>query len=88
MAAGLVASAAEIFVIALRLSAPVLIGLMLTDIILGVISRAVPHMNVFMVAQPVQFAFCVLLLMLAMPALVWFVMRQAPLMIGIPGAAH
>jgi flagellar biosynthetic protein FliR len=84
--AGLIGSAGEIFVIALRLSAPVLIGLLLSDIVLGVISRAVPHMNVFMVTQPVQFGFCVLLLMLSLPALVWFVARQLPQMVGVPGA--
>jgi flagellar biosynthetic protein FliR len=82
---GLIGSAGEIFVIALRLSAPVLIGLLLSDIVLGVISRAVPQMNVFMVSQPIQFGFCILLVMLSMPALVWFIMRQLPLMIGVPG---
>lgn len=85
---GLIGSAGEIFVIALRLSAPVLIGLLLSDIVLGVISRAVPQMNVFMVSQPLQFAFCVLLMMLSLPALVWFVMRRLPQMIGVPGGIN
>jgi flagellar biosynthetic protein FliR len=82
---GLVSSAGEIFSIALRLSAPVTIGLLLSDIILGLISRAIPQMNVFMVAQPLQFALALLLLILAMPAFVWFFMRHLPLMIGVPG---
>lgn len=86
--AGLIASAGEIFVIALRLSAPVLLGLLLSDIVLGALSRAVPQMNVFMVAQPVQFGFCLLLLLLSLPALVWFVARQLPLMIGVPGGVN
>jgi len=85
LAAGLVNSAGEIFTIALRISAPVLIGLLLTDIVLGIISRAIPQMNVFMVAQPVQFGFAMLLLMLSLPALVWFIARQIPLTIGVPG---
>jgi flagellar biosynthesis protein FliR len=84
---GLVSSAGEIFAIALRVSAPVTIGLLLSDIILGLISRAIPQMNVFMVAQPVQFGLALLLLVLAMPALVWFLMRHLPLMIGVPGGA-
>jgi flagellar biosynthetic protein FliR len=83
---GLVSSAGEIFVIALRVSAPVMIGLLLSDIILGFISRAIPQMNVFMVAQPVQFGLALLLLFLAMPTFVWFFMRHMPLMIGVPGA--
>jgi flagellar biosynthetic protein FliR len=85
VAAGLVSSSGEIFAIALRVSAPVLIGLLLTDVVLGILSRAIPQMNVFMVAQPLQFGFGILLLMLALPALVWFVARQLPLMIGVPG---
>ncbi|MGZ9243978.1 MAG: flagellar biosynthetic protein FliR, partial [Candidatus Binatia bacterium] len=85
VAAGLVNSAGEIFTIALRISAPVLIGLLLTDIVLGIISRAIPQMNVFMVAQPVQFGFALLLLVLSLPAVVWFIARQIPLTIGVPG---
>jgi flagellar biosynthetic protein FliR len=82
---GLISSAGEIFAIALRVSAPVMIGLLLSDIILGLISRAIPQMNVFMVAQPLQFGLALLLLFLAMPAFVWFFMRHLPLMIGVPG---
>jgi hypothetical protein len=38
-----------------------------------------------MVAQPLQFGFGLLLLMLALPAIVWFIARQLPLMVGVPG---
>jgi len=86
--AGFISSAGEIFVIALRLSAPVLLGLLLSDILLGVVSRAVPQMNVFMVSQPMQFGFCLLLLLLSLPALVWFIAGQLPLLIGVPGGAQ
>jgi flagellar biosynthetic protein FliR len=85
VAAGLVSSTGEIFTIALRIAAPVLIGLLLTDVVLGILSRAIPQMNVFMVAQPVQFGFGILLLMLSLPVFVWFIARQLPLMIGVPG---
>jgi flagellar biosynthetic protein FliR len=81
----LISSTGEIFTIALKISAPVLIGLLLSDVVLGILSRAIPQMNVFMVAQPLQFGFAILLLMLSLPGLVWFVMRQLPLMIGVPG---
>jgi flagellar biosynthetic protein FliR len=82
---GLVTSAGEIFAIALRVSAPVVIGLLLSDIILGLIGRAIPQMNVFIAAQPLQFGLAMLLLLLAMPAFVWFFMRHLPQMIGVPG---
>jgi len=82
---GFVGSTGEIFAIALRISAPVVIGLILSDIVLGILSRAIPQMNVFLVAQPLQFGFGILLLMLSLPAIVWFFVRQFPLMVGVPG---
>jgi flagellar biosynthetic protein FliR len=84
---GLVGSTGEIFSIALRVSAPVIVGLLLSDIILGILSRAIPQMNVFLVAQPLQFGFGILLLMLSLPAVVWFFVRQFPMMVGVPGLA-
>jgi flagellar biosynthetic protein FliR len=85
---GVVSAAGDIFTIALRISAPVMIGLLLSDIILGLISRAIPQMNVFMVAQPLQFGLALLLLFLAIPSLVWFCIRQLPLMVGVPAGVN
>jgi flagellar biosynthesis protein FliR len=82
---GLVGSTGEIFSIALRISAPVVVGLLLSDIVLGILSRAIPQMNVFFVAQPLQFGFGIVLLMLSLPAIVWFFVRQFPMMVGVPG---
>jgi len=45
-------------------------------------------MNVFMVSQPIQFGLCLLLLMLSLPGLVWFIARQLPQMIGMPGGVN
>ena len=85
--AGLVSSAGEIFTIGLKISAPEGVGLLLSDVVLGIVSRAIPQMNVFLVAQPLQFGFAILLLMLSLPALVWFVVHQLPNIVGAPGAA-
>jgi flagellar biosynthetic protein FliR len=68
----IVGSAGQIFSIALRVSAPVVIGLLLSDAVLGIMSRAIPQMNVFFVAMPLQVAFGMLLLFLSLPAVVWF----------------
>ncbi len=68
----LVSSAGEIFPLALRVSAPMLTGLLLADVVLGVMSRAVPQLNLFSVILPVQFAFGLVLLVVALPFLVWF----------------
>jgi flagellar biosynthetic protein FliR len=73
---GVVGAAGAIFTIALRMSAPVVVGLLLSDIILGVISRAIPQMNIFLVSLPLQLALGILLLLLSLPVLVWFCMYQ------------
>jgi flagellar biosynthetic protein FliR len=72
----LVESAGALFPIALRVSAPVLIGALLADVILGIISRVVPQLNLFAVILPAQFAFGLLLLFLALPLFVWFCVEQ------------
>jgi flagellar biosynthetic protein FliR len=68
----IVGSAGDIFSIALRVAAPVVVGLLLSDIVLGIVSRAIPQMNVFFVAMPLQLAFGMLLLFISLPAVVWF----------------
>lgn len=75
----LVESTGSLFSLALRVSAPVLIGALLADVILGVISRVVPQLNLFAVILPAQFAFGLLLFFLAMPLLVWFCVDQLAL---------
>lgn len=72
----LVGSAGGIFPIALRVSAPIVIGSLLADVVLGVISRMVPQLNLFAVILPAQFAFGLLLFLLALPLVVWFCVDQ------------
>jgi len=72
----LVGSAGEIFSIALRISAPLVVGLLFADVVLGVISRMVPQLNLFAVILPAQFAFGLLLFFLTLPFLVWFCVDQ------------
>ncbi len=52
--AGAVTLGGKLFLIALRLAAPVVAVLLLGNVILGVLGRAVPQMNLLMVAFPVQ----------------------------------
>lgn len=72
----LVESAGMIFPMALRVSAPIVIGSLLADVVLGIISRMVPQLNLFAVILPAQFAFGLLLFFLALPFLVWFCVDQ------------
>lgn len=58
---------AHLFVVALKISAPTLAALFLTSVALGIIARAVPQMNVFMVGLPVKLVTGILVLMVGLP---------------------
>lgn len=44
----------DIFVIGIRLAAPVMVALLLTTVALGVMARAFPQMNIFMISLPLN----------------------------------
>ncbi len=86
LVSALVSSAAGIFAIGLQVSAPVMVGLVFSDIVLGIVNRVIPQMNVFVVALPLQFLLGMLLLLFSLPVVGWlFVDRLAGLNSGILG---
>ncbi len=44
----------EVFILGVRLAAPVMVALLLTSVVLGIMARAFPQMNVFMVSFPLN----------------------------------
>jgi len=44
----------EVFIIGLKLSLPIVGSLLITDVIMGIMSRTVPQMNIFMVGMPAK----------------------------------
>ena len=60
------------FVIALKISLPVLVSLLLTDIALGILSRTMPQMNIFVVGVPGKIIVGVLMVSVALPFYVVF----------------
>jgi len=63
----LIAISSQIFVIAVKISAPVLISLFLISVALGVLARTVPQMNVFIAGFPVQLGVGMAVLLVALP---------------------
>ncbi|MDI6601739.1 MAG: flagellar biosynthetic protein FliR [Thermoanaerobacteraceae bacterium] len=57
----------QIFVIGFKLSAPVVITVLLTDIALGILSRTVPQMNVFMVGMPLRVLIGIIIMIIVLP---------------------
>lgn len=58
---------AETFVIGFKLSAPIVAIIFLTDILLGILARTIPQMNVFIVGMPLKILVGLLLIMVSMP---------------------
>lgn len=61
-----------IFVTALKISLPVLVALLLTDIALGILARTMPQMNIFIVGVPGKIFIGLFVLTLAIPFYIAF----------------
>ncbi len=60
---------AEMFVIALKISAPILIALFLVNLGLGIVARTVPQVNILMVGFPINIGLGLILLGITMNSL-------------------
>lgn len=50
----LVKRTADIFILGVRLAAPVMVALLLTSVAMGIMARAFPQMNIFMISMPLN----------------------------------
>lgn len=69
----LIQRCAEVFRIGIMVSAPVLVALLLTQFVMGLVSKAVPTVNIFIVSFPLTIGIGLILVMLSLPELVRFV---------------
>lgn len=56
-----------IFIIGFKISAPVIAAILITDVALGVISRTIPQLNVFVVGMPLKIALGVFVIIYSIP---------------------
>jgi flagellar biosynthetic protein FliR len=70
LAAFITQQTGNMFVIAFKLSAPIFVTLMITQIALGVVARTVPQINVFFVGIPLNIAVAFMTAIITLPALV------------------
>lgn len=63
----IVAMSAEVFVLAIKIGIPAIATLLLTNMALGILARAVPQMNVFMVSFPLKIGIGMFTLMTFLP---------------------
>lgn len=59
----------ESFSLGFKLALPVLIATLITNVVLAVINRFIPQINVFMVGLPLQLALGLIVFMISLPAL-------------------
>jgi flagellar biosynthesis protein FliR len=65
--AGAVTLAGEVFTLGVRIAAPVLVALLLTNAALGVLARTIPQLNVFAVGLPVNVGVGLVMLGVSLP---------------------
>jgi flagellar biosynthetic protein FliR len=64
--------AGDIFVVAIKVSAPIIVSLLLTSVALGLLARTVPQMHIFVVAMPLKISIGLLFITLTLPFLAAF----------------
>lgn len=60
------------FVVAMQLSLPVLVAIILTDVALGILARTMPQMNIFVVGIPAKILIGIFVLSVALPFYILF----------------
>jgi len=72
----LIEHSARIFEMGCLMASPVIVALLLTNFVLGIISKAVPSVNVFLLSFPLTIGIGLTLSMVALPEMLAFLTRQ------------
>lgn len=76
MMANLFSTFASLFAMAFQIAAPVLITLLLVDVVLGIVSRVVPQMNVFFVGIPLKIGVGLAAVIISLPTFTGFLEQR------------
>jgi flagellar biosynthetic protein FliR len=58
----------EIFIIGFKIAAPVVLAVLVTDIGLGILTKTMPQLNVYVIGMPLKIFLGLLIIMIVMPA--------------------
>ncbi|MEO6867490.1 MAG: flagellar biosynthetic protein FliR [Gaiellales bacterium] len=67
---------ASLFAMAFQIAAPVLVTLLLVDVVLGIVSRVVPQMNVFFVGIPLKIGVGLVAVIISLPTFTGFIQHR------------
>ncbi len=73
---------AYVFIIALKLAAPVMVTVFLVDVVLGIVAKTMPTMNVFFVGFPLKVAVGLAVLSISMPVLSYMLRKMTVFLDG------
>lgn len=76
----IVTLSSEVFIIALKISTPVLIALFMISVAMGILARTVPQMNVFIVGFPVQLGVGLAVLTASLPLFYLLITKSVALL--------
>ena len=76
MSENLFAAFGSLFAIAFQIAAPVLVTLILVDVVLGIVARVVPQMNVFFVGIPLKIGVGLTAVILTLPTFTGFLEQR------------
>jgi flagellar biosynthetic protein FliR len=77
----LIDQSARIFQVGCLIAAPVIVALLLTNFVMGIISKAIPTLNIFVVSFPLTIGVGFVISILALPEVALLLQRE---MLGIP----
>jgi len=63
----------QIFTIGFKIAAPIVAAVLITDVVLGIISKTIPQMNVFILGMPLKIFIGVIIIMITIPAFIYIV---------------
>ncbi len=71
----------RIFLIALKLSSPILVAMFVTNVAMGIIARAMPQINIFMLSFPIYIGLCLIIMGIFIPFILKFIKNEMNYMI-------
>lgn len=83
----LITQTARIFQIGCLISAPVIVALLLTNFVMGIISKAVPTINIFIVSFPLTIGVGLVISIIAMPEVMHYLSREFTRLSDVFGGA-
>ncbi len=72
---GIITMSRDMFILAIKIGAPVMVALLITNVALAVVSKTMPQMNIMIVSFPLTIAGGLLIMILSIPLFAYMIQR-------------